>query len=94
MRKGGGRSRAGDNVLFTLVPLFFLPRQIRIWAVVRIQRAVRRWLQINHERRRARLRQWEDKRRWKKKLGDSDYRSGRMGRSLGGGGAEDKRIVT
>ncbi len=50
-------------------------RQIRIWAVVRIQRAVRRWLRIAKEREDARFRQWQDKKRWKKKLEGDDYRS-------------------
>ena len=46
--------------------------QVRIWAVVRIQRAVRRWLLRMREREYARRGNKERKNRWMKKVGGTD----------------------
>lgn len=48
--------------------------QIRIWAVVRIQRVVRKWLRRKRERQAAMMKQIDSKRRWRKKIG-ADYDS-------------------
>ncbi len=47
--------------------------QVRLWAVVRIQRYVRKWLGVVREREAAKWRQKEKKKRWRKKIAGEEY---------------------
>lgn len=46
---------------------------LRLWAIVKIQRAMKRYLRLKREREKGKKKQAESKRRWKKKIEGEDY---------------------
>lgn len=65
--------------------------QIKIWAVVRIQRCLRKWMRKKKEREENKKKLNENKKRWRKKIEGDDYVSDNEGYSRSNSRQESRR---